>query len=782
MTDIYDLTEQLENGPFLSSSGYPISTGSSATQTPFYVDSNGDLNFGYGIQVYDGADNTINTAALIAMAASSGGNMSAPDLDLVSEWLNGDITLSQLNSSITSQDWRPTAEATMEDYYDTVATDVANTIGTASYDSFNDSVQEALDLMWYNSGNGFLGSTHSNIRADLASQNYAATAYELAFGTANTGSPTYTAYEDRSLIGAAFMLGLDPSIDGYNTINGLSATSDANNATLVNFAENVAEYAPSSYFSTTPVKGFLKYFDPYLIPLGYYLTQPIDIGVSEALTAANIVTNNSITLVDGAELARLNDAYLGIYSGSTFYAGGLAYVPTAADTSVSAATSTSPDTLSSIASSGENYIYDSNVDSSGSDAAYAIGSYPTNYGTIGTGSLSIVINSGIVAASFESGWWADIYDGVDSDSNAVINIDITNGSGTVIGTLSIEKDGSGQYYTSKPPSGDGSPTTTHLSGGPTIVTSGGSGSGTGSGDSNDGGPTIWSMGGQGYYIDPTTGAMWPISGPFPDGGPTSNGPDTGPVAGQFSASQNTDPIVLDLSGDNAGVQLTPLAGSSAYFDLYNTGFAVNTGWVGPTTGILVNTTDPTNITDLFGSSSTSGFAALKALDVYDTGTLNSSDPGWSGLYVWVDANGNGTVDSGEVKSLSSLGITSISLNTSPEDETVNGNYIGDVATFSYSGGTGQVAEAFFNNTSLDSTFSGSYTLNPEALLLPDLRGYGTMPDLYVAESLDPTLLSDVAGLAGDSHIYVSPAANDNEASCASAFAKATADKSELLAA
>src|SRR5262249_37324235 len=85
------------------------------------------------------------------------------------------------------------------------------------------------------------------------------------------------------------------------------------------------------------------------------------------------------------------------------------------------------------------------------------------------------------------------------------------------------------------------------------------------------------------------------------------------------------------------------------------------------------------------------------------------------------------------------------------DEAVNGNMIGSVATFNYSGGgSGEVAEAFFDNTSMDSVYSGSYTLNPEVLLLPNMRGYGTAPDLYIGMSQDSTLLGMVQNLTTDS--------------------------------
>jgi uncharacterized protein YdgA (DUF945 family) len=225
----------------------------------------------------------------------------------------------------------------------------------------------------------------------------------------------------------------------------------------------------------------------------------------------------------------------------------------------------------------------------------------------------------------------------------------------------------------------------------------------------------------------------------------------GSIGGLFDLSM-VDPIVLDLGGN--GVQLVPLASSNAYFDIHGTGFAVHTGWVGPQTGILVS--DPsggpvTSIGQLFGSASTDGFSALAALDTDHDGVLNANDPGFSTLEVWTDTNGNGVTDPGELQTLAQLGITSINLAPTVVNETVNGNVIGEVATFTRSDGTtGQVAEAYFANTQLDSRFTGTYQLNPETLYLPNLRGYGTVPDLFIAESLDPTLLQLVRNFARDS--------------------------------
>ena len=77
-----------------------------------------------------------------------------------------------------------------------------------------------------------------------------------------------------------------------------------------------------------------------------------------------------------------------------------------------------------------------------------------------------------------------------------------------------------------------------------------------------------------------------------------------------------DPIVLDLSG--SGVELTAQAGSNAYFDLYGNGFAVNTGWVGPETGILALDANGNgridDIAEVFGNATTDGFTALQSAD------------------------------------------------------------------------------------------------------------------------------------------------------------------------
>ncbi len=202
-----------------------------------------------------------------------------------------------------------------------------------------------------------------------------------------------------------------------------------------------------------------------------------------------------------------------------------------------------------------------------------------------------------------------------------------------------------------------------------------------------------------------------------------------------------DPLVLDMG---SGIQTTNLTGG-VFFDGQNNGFAENTAWVGVSTGILVN--DPTdapitNGSQMFGTSTSlsgggyavDGFAALADLDSNHDGVINSSDTAWSGLRVWVDANGDGVTESGELETMSAAGIASISLTTTNTDTTDgNGNYIGKTATYSpIGGGTREIADESLQtdpaNTVPDSYVSLSGTISA----LPDLLGTGTVNDLSQA--------------------------------------------------
>ena len=131
------------------------------------------------------------------------------------------------------------------------------------------------------------------------------------------------------------------------------------------------------------------------------------------------------------------------------------------------------------------------------------------------------------------------------------------------------------------------------------------------------------------------------------------------------------PIVLDLDGDGkieaSNGQYLPHSASEiskniVMFDFYGNGFPVVMEWVGTNDGLLCrpNADGTVKGTNLFGSSNgyENGYDELASLDVDKDGSLMGAE--LEGIMVWQDENHNGVADKGELKSLESLGITSIS--------------------------------------------------------------------------------------------------------------------------
>ncbi|HEX4409019.1 MAG TPA: calcium-binding protein [Xanthobacteraceae bacterium] len=222
-----------------------------------------------------------------------------------------------------------------------------------------------------------------------------------------------------------------------------------------------------------------------------------------------------------------------------------------------------------------------------------------------------------------------------------------------------------------------------------------------------------------------------------------------------AAPNPRDPLVLSLTG--GAIQLTSVTNSTTYFDYSGSGFAVQTGWVTPNEGILVEETNSSGppAYQMLGADSGDGFADLTSLDANSDGVLNASDSAFSNLYVWIDTNSNGQMDSGELHSLSSLGINSIGLSTTPSVQTVNGNEIVSTGTFtitsSYGTAVDPIDEVNFATNSAETRYTPPtyFSYSTQALMLPQLAGYGLAPDLWVAMSDDPTLLEDAQNLVAD---------------------------------
>ncbi len=222
------------------------------------------------------------------------------------------------------------------------------------------------------------------------------------------------------------------------------------------------------------------------------------------------------------------------------------------------------------------------------------------------------------------------------------------------------------------------------------------------------------------------------------------------INGRFAVGFTAaSPLIVDLDGD--GVE-TVGTGSGVYFDHDNNGFAENSGWVGKDDGILVrdlnNNGEINDGTELFGNNSVlsngekaaNGFEALKELDSNHDGVFNSQDTDWNSVKVWKDANGNGSVDDGELLTLEQAGIAGINLGYADVgQETTDGNTIGQSGTIIKTDGTtGEIKDIWFDTDGANTIDLSNVAIPDDIRELPELAGFGNVHSLQTAMALDTT--------------------------------------------
>ncbi len=235
-------------------------------------------------------------------------------------------------------------------------------------------------------------------------------------------------------------------------------------------------------------------------------------------------------------------------------------------------------------------------------------------------------------------------------------------------------------------------------------------------------------------------ADWPAAAPQPEWCPFVHEPFN-------NGKESRSPLVIDLSSGHTGIALTEFdaATTPTFFDLDSNGFAEQTAWVTGDTGLLVRDLDENGTIDngdeLFGSPTVDGFAKLAVLDSNHDLKIDSQDTAWNTLAVWVDSNGNASTEDGELHTLASLDIASIDLaGIAASTSTISGNAISHTSIITFTGGaTAAIADAWFVTDPMTSLYNAEYTLDPETMFLPDLRGFGTIPDLTIAMSQDEDL-------------------------------------------
>lgn len=206
-------------------------------------------------------------------------------------------------------------------------------------------------------------------------------------------------------------------------------------------------------------------------------------------------------------------------------------------------------------------------------------------------------------------------------------------------------------------------------------------------------------------------------------------------------------LVLDMNNDK-NISTTALSESKTSFDLTNDRFREHTGWIKSTEAILVLDKNKNGkidgINDALNDGNVSGFAYLKQyIDSNHDNVLNTKDPLFKELQLWIDDNQNVKTETTELHTLESMGITSIDLDYSQTNRKENEHLIAKTSHFKKQGTKGLIAEIYLHYdpraTILDLTQIENFSINPKTLRLPNIRGYGFIADSFIVYQLNPNL-------------------------------------------
>lgn len=219
------------------------------------------------------------------------------------------------------------------------------------------------------------------------------------------------------------------------------------------------------------------------------------------------------------------------------------------------------------------------------------------------------------------------------------------------------------------------------------------------------------------------------------------------------------PMVIDLDGE--GIETIGINKSQIYFDVDNDGFREQTGWISKNEAILAIDKNENgkidNQSEMFGSTTKTGFEELKELDTNGDGIINSQDVDFNKIRVWQDLNENGVTEEGELKTAQEAGIESIYTNSYKIGALNNNNIITEKATIQYTdGSTKDLYDVATQYNDMYTVYGGDYVLDADIIDLPWLRGYGNSIDLQLAASQNDnlkTLVKQMASMTNANDIY-----------------------------
>jgi len=209
-------------------------------------------------------------------------------------------------------------------------------------------------------------------------------------------------------------------------------------------------------------------------------------------------------------------------------------------------------------------------------------------------------------------------------------------------------------------------------------------------------------------------------------------------------SNRPDPLAVDMNMDG----LIGLTGVDAiYFDIDNDGQKESVSWISPEDGWLVLDDNGNgqidNAHEMFGSATENGFAKLAEIDGNGDGKIDINDAAFSQLKVWQDFNSDGISQSDELFSVKDdLFFIEIPTFDAPPGSNVN---VIEAAV-----GQIRIENVSLAADQINTIYGGDLVVSLAAAEMPELRGYGDLPNLSIAMSINNNLLSIAQSIAGQS--------------------------------
>lgn len=230
----------------------------------------------------------------------------------------------------------------------------------------------------------------------------------------------------------------------------------------------------------------------------------------------------------------------------------------------------------------------------------------------------------------------------------------------------------------------------------------------------------------------------------------NNGNHAGGAAGGANDAEGArvDPLILDLNKDGFDIETKKFG---AHFDLNCDGFAEKINWTRKDAILALDKNHNGLIDDgseVFGdfhlladgSKAKNGFEALAQYDTNGDGVIDENDEIFDQLRLWVDENGDGVSDQGELKSLKDMHIKAINLDYDYVNQpTGTEALIGNVATFVYEDDTvGNIGEMWVSSDLYDAIEKVIVGVTDMTDGLPNVRSYGKVNSLHAAIVMDET--------------------------------------------